>query len=96
MLFGSVFFEYEEVLGRAEFLLDAVWIRATSDGFSMRSGASGCPWRSGFSGRPQLRDRKTEMVLEAAVNAGCRGDRDHNSDFRQVPQRGSGSDGWPG
>ncbi|OYX26456.1 MAG: putative toxin-antitoxin system toxin component, PIN family [Rhodobacterales bacterium 32-66-7] len=82
-----LFYEYEEVLNRADFLLDTGVTRKEMAGFLDDIAASVTPVGIDFQWRPQLGDPDDEMVLEAAIN--CSGIIvTHNArDFRDVPAR---------
>ena len=71
-----LFFEYEDVLGRAEF--PAGRRSGSRDGRTVSRCVARVvvPVEIGFQWRPQLRDPQDEMVLEAAVNAGAGRDGD--------------------
>ena len=64
-----LFYEYEDVLNRAEFLLDAGITRAEIGIFLTDMAGMVVPVDLHFLWRPQLRDPGDEMVLETAVNA---------------------------
>jgi putative PIN family toxin of toxin-antitoxin system len=82
-----LFYEYEDVLNRAEFLLDAGVTRKLIAEFLEDIAATVVPVGIDFQWRPQLVDPNDEMVLEAAIN--CRGAIvTHNArDFRDIPAR---------
>lgn len=82
-----LFYEYEDVLGRAEFLLDTGLTRPQIAGFLADIAATVQPVEVDFRWRPQLGDPDDEMVLEAAINARA-GIVTHNArDFGRVPER---------
>lgn len=82
-----LFYEYEAVLNRAEFLLDAGLTRKQTAEFLEDIAATVVPVGIDFQWRPQLGDPDDEMVLEAAINCGG-GIVTHNArDFRDVPAR---------
>jgi putative PIN family toxin of toxin-antitoxin system len=82
-----LFYEYEDVLGRAELLLDSRLTRATATKFLMSLSRAVTPVEVNYRWRPQLGDPDDEMVLEAAIN--CRADIvTHNArDFGDAPAR---------
>lgn len=82
-----LFYEYEDVLGRADLLLDAGLERATAAKFLGVVARTITPVEVSYRWRPQLGDPDDEMVLEAAIN--CRADIvTHNArDFGDVPAR---------
>ena len=82
-----LFFEYEDVLGRADLLLDAGLDRATAVKFLAVVARVVTPVEVNYRWRPQLGDPDDEMVLEAAIN--CRANIvTHNArDFGDVPAR---------
>ena len=63
-----LFLEYEDVLMRAEFILETGRGRSDYAGFLSDLAASVDPVELHFLWRPQLADPKDEMVLETAVN----------------------------
>jgi len=63
-----LFLEYEEVLCRADFLLDTGHSKAGIAGFLSGIASVIEPVDLHFLWRPQLRDPKDEMVLETAAN----------------------------
>lgn len=80
-----LFYEYEDVLNRAEFLLATGVARNVMAGFIEDIAATVTPVGIDFQWRPQLRDPGDEMVLEAAINCGA-GIVTHNlRDFGTVP-----------
>lgn len=82
-----LFYEYEAVLNRAEFLLDVSLTRQQIGEFLADIAATVEPVGIDFQWRPQLADPDDEMVLEAAINCGG-GIVTHNArDFRDVPAR---------
>lgn len=82
-----LFYEYEDVLNRAVFLLDTGLSRPQIAGFLEDIAATVRAIEVDFRWRPQLGDPGDEMVLEAAINAGA-GIVTHNSrDFGPVPER---------
>lgn len=82
-----LFYEYEDVLNRAEFLLDAGVTRTMAQKFLSAVSHAVVPVEVNYRWRPQLGDPDDEMVLEAAIN--CRADIvTHNArDFGDVPVR---------
>ena len=82
-----LFYEYEDVLNRAELLLDAGLSRETAAKFLMAVAQAITPVEVNYRWRPQLSDPDDEMVLEAAIN--CRADIvTHNArDFGAAPAR---------
>jgi putative PIN family toxin of toxin-antitoxin system len=82
-----LFYEYEDVLNRAEFLLDTGLTRQLIGEFLQDIASVVTPVGVDFRWRPQLNDPNDEMVLEAAINCGA-GIVTHNwRDFRDVPSR---------
>ena len=63
-----LFLEYEDVLLRAEFVLETGRTRAEYSGFLDDVAGVIAPVELNFLWRPQLKDPKDEMVLETAVN----------------------------
>lgn len=63
-----LFLEYEDVLMRAEFVLETGRSRADYAGFLTDIAQAVEPVELNFLWRPQLRDPKDEMVLETAAN----------------------------
>ena len=82
-----LFYEYEDVLNRAEFLLDTGLTRKDVAMFVEDIAAIVVPVEVDFQWRPQLHDPGDEMVLEAAIN--CNGAIvTHNlRDFGAAPAR---------
>ncbi len=82
-----LFYEYEDVLNRADLLLDAGLTRATAQKFLLAVSRAVVPVEVNYRWRPQLGDPDDEMVLEAAIN--CRADIvTHNArDFGYAPAR---------
>jgi putative PIN family toxin of toxin-antitoxin system len=68
----ALWLEYESVLKRSEMLKLHGFSRAQVDDFLHGLAARVVPVTSHFLWRPQLRDPKDEMVLEAAVNGSAR------------------------
>lgn len=82
-----LFYEYEEVLSRAEFLLDVGVSRTQIAEFLEDVAATVTPVGIDFQWRPQLGDPDDEMVLEAAINCGGTIVTHNARDFRDVPAR---------
>ena len=82
-----LFYEYEDVLNRAEFLLDA-GISRKDIGRMLESIARTVePVEVHFRWRPQLTDPADEIVLEAAINAQASVVTHNRKDFAGVPAR---------
>ena len=83
-----LFYEYEDVLNRAEFLLDAGITRAEIGLFLTDLAGIVRPVDLRFLWRPQLRDPGDEMVLETGVNGRAVAIVTHNTrDFGDAPGR---------
>ena len=82
-----LFYEYEDVLNRAEFLLDAGVTRKQIAEFLEDIAATVVPVGIDFQWRPQLVDPNDEMVLEAAINCGGAIVTHNARDFRDIPAR---------
>lgn len=82
-----LFYEYEDVLNRAELLLDAGLTRKAMDEFLEDISATIAPVGIDFSWRPQLGDPDDEMVLEAAIACGASIVTYNARDFGDVPAR---------
>ncbi len=82
-----LFYEYEDVLGRADLLLDAGLTREISAKFLVAVSRAVKPVEVNYRWRPQLGDPDDEMVLEAAIN--CRADivTFNERDFGDAPAR---------
>ena len=82
-----LFYEYEEVLSRADFLLDAGVGRAQIAAFLEDVAATVVPVGIDFRWPPQLVDTDDEMVLETAINCGGVIVTHNARDFGDVPAR---------
>ena len=83
-----LFYEYEDVLNRAEFLLASGLTRQAANAFLDDIAAAIIPVGVAFQWRPQLSDPNDEMVLEAAIGARATALVTHNlRDFGVVPAR---------
>ncbi|GAB1362229.1 putative toxin-antitoxin system toxin component, PIN family [Rhodobacter sp.] len=82
-----LFYEYEEVLNRAEFLLDAGVTRQAMAAFLTDLAAIVVPVGIDFQWRPQLGDPDDDMVLEAAINCGGAIVTHNMRDFGAIPAR---------
>ncbi|MGL4279035.1 MAG: putative toxin-antitoxin system toxin component, PIN family [Albidovulum sp.] len=83
-----LFYEYEDVLNRAEFLLETGITRDEIGVFLTDLAGTVTPVDLHFLWRPQLRDPGDEMVLETAVNARAEAIVTHNArDFGAAPDR---------
>lgn len=82
-----LFYEYEDVLNRAEFLLGTGLSRGQVTAFLTDIAAVVLPVGIDFRWRPQLTDPDDEMVLETAVNAGAAIVTHNVRDFGDVPAR---------
>lgn len=82
-----LFYEYEDVLNRAEFLLDSGITRNQITEFLEDVAATVTPVGIDFQWRPQLADPDDEMVLEVAINCGGIIVTHNARDFRDVPAR---------
>jgi len=82
-----LFYEYEDVLNRAEFLLDTGLSRQTVAMFIEDIAAIVVPVGIDFQWRPQLHDPGDEMVLEAAINCNAAIVTHNLRDFGDAPAR---------
>ena len=82
-----LFFEYEEVLGRAELLLDMGLSRQVMQEFLIDIATILRPVGIDYRWRPQLSDPDDEMVLETAINAKAMIVTHNARDFGDVPAR---------
>ncbi|UWQ95031.1 putative toxin-antitoxin system toxin component, PIN family [Rhodobacteraceae bacterium M385] len=83
-----LFYEYEDVLSRADLLLDCGVSRKEMEAFLTDVAGIVQPVDLKFLWRPQLRDPGDEMVLETAVNGQVDALITHNTkDFGTAPQR---------
>jgi len=82
-----LFYEYEDVLNRAELLLDAGISRKAMGEFLEDIAATIAPVGVDFSWRPQLADPDDEMVLEAAIACGGAIVTYNARDFGDIPAR---------
>lgn len=82
-----LFYEYEDVLNRAEFLLAAGLNRKAVAEFLEDIAATVVPVGIDFQWRPQLGDPDDDMVLEAAINCGAAIVTHNARDFGDTPAR---------
>ena len=82
-----LFFEYEEVLGRADLLLDTGISRQAMQAFLVDIATTMRPVGIDYRWRPQLGDPDDEMVLETAINANAAIVTHNARDFGDVPVR---------
>jgi putative PIN family toxin of toxin-antitoxin system len=82
-----LFFEYEEVLGRADLLLDMGLSRQSMREFLVDIATVMRPIGIDYRWRPQLGDPDDEMVLETAINANAAIVTHNARDFGDVPAR---------
>ncbi len=82
-----LFFEYEEVLGRADLLLDMGLTRQSMREFLVDIATVMRPIGIDYRWRPQLGDPDDEMVLETAINAKAAIVTHNARDFGDVPAR---------
>lgn len=82
-----LFFEYEEVLGRADLLLDTGISRQAMREFLVDIAIIMRPVGIDYRWRPQLGDPDDEMVLETAINANAAIVTHNARDFGDVPAR---------
>ena len=82
-----LFYEYEDVLNRAELLLDAGMTRAVAKRFLDTVALNVIEIEVHFRWRPQLSDPGDEMVLEAAINAKAAVVTHNTRDFGPAPAR---------
>jgi len=82
-----LFYEYEDVLNRAELLLDAGISRKAMDEFLEDIPATIVPVGIDLNWRPQLADPDDEMVLEAAIACGGAIVTHNARDFGDIPAR---------
>ena len=89
----TLFYEYEDVLNRAEFLLASGLTRKVAGAFIEDIAGILVPVGIDFQWRPQLTDPGDEMVLETAINCGGAIVTHNLRDFGTAPAR-FGLDLW--
>lgn len=82
-----LFYEYEDVLGRADLLLDLGVSRQAMQDFLVDIATVMRPVGIDYRWRPQLGDPDDEMVLETAINANAAIVTHNARDFGDVPAR---------
>lgn len=80
-----LYYEYQDVLNRAEFLVETGLTRKQIAGFLEDAASVIIPVGVDFRWRPQLQDPDDEMVLETAINARGAIVTHNRKDFGHVP-----------